>query len=329
MKFSGVMTAIVTPMTDGAVDEAALRGLVRAQLEGGVSGIVACGSTGEAATLTASEQSGVVRVVVDEVSGRVPVIAGVGARSTHGAVAEAKRGAEAGADALLVVTPAYNKPTQAGLEAHFQAVTEASSLPVCLYNVPGRTGVDLLPETVARLAQHPRIVAIKEATGSMPRAAAIQRLVEDDFSLMSGDDFTVLPFVAQGGHGCISVVSNILPSPMVELVRCTAEGKSARAQELHLGLLPVSEAMFTESNPIPVKTAAAWMGLIPTSELRLPLTPLTEGAADQVEQALLDIGVRPERTPGVPSTLGPGVLPDPAASEARTIEYNSPMDPSS
>ena len=329
MMFRGVMTAIVTPMQGGRVDEGGLRNLVRKQIEAGISGLIACGSTGEGATLTDEEQAYVVAVVAEEALSRVPVVAGVGSRSTHGAITQARAAELAGATALLVVTPAYNKPTQAGLEAHFQAVTEATSLPVCLYNVPGRTGVDLLPETVARLAQHPRIVAIKEATGSMPRAAAIQRLVEDDFSLMSGDDFTVLPFVAQGGHGCISVVSNILPGPMVELVRCTEEGKSARAQELHLGLLPVSEAMFIESNPIPVKTAAAWRGLIPTSELRLPLTPLTEGAADKVEQALLDIGVRPERTPGVPSTLGPGAPPDPAASEARTIEYNAPMDPSS
>ena len=305
MKFSGVMTAIVTPMTNGAVDEAALRGLVRAQLEGGVSGLVACGSTGEAATLTASEQSRVVRVVVDEVSGRVPVIAGVGARSTHGAVAEAERGAEAGADALLVVTPAYNKPTQEGLLAHFRAVADAVELPNILYNVPGRTACDLKPDTVADLSEHPRIVGIKEATGDLTRAADIRRVVPSDFALLSGDDFTYLPFIATGSDGCISVLSNVAPARLVAIDAAARAGRRADALAQHLALLPLMHALFVESNPIPVKTAAAWLGVIPGAELRLPLTALTQDGADVLEGALLAAGLHPVRTPGAPSTMGP------------------------
>ncbi len=218
MKLSGAMTAIVTPMQGGQVDEGGLSSLVKAQLAGGIQGLVVNGSTGEAATLTDSEQAHVLRHVIDRVGGAVPVLAGVGSRSTHGAIDQAQSAQQAGADALLVVTPAYNKPTQQGLVQHFLAVAENTGLPIVLYNVPGRTGVDLLPETVAQLASHPRIVAIKEATGSVLRAARIRCLVPDDFALLSGDDFTVFPFVAQGGDGCISVASNIIPRAMVDLV---------------------------------------------------------------------------------------------------------------
>ena len=304
MTYSGVMTAIVTPMAGGAVDEAALRSLVRAQIAGGVSGLVACGSTGEAATLTGDEQAAVVRAVVDEASGAVPVIAGVGARSTHGAIAEARRGADCGADGLLVVTPAYNKPTQDGLLAHFTAVADATKLPNVLYNVPGRTACDLKPATVGTLAEHPRIVAIKEATGDLTRAADVRRVVPADFALLSGDDFTYLPFIATGGDGCISVLSNIAPAQLVAIDTAARAGRRDEALAAHLALLPLMRALFVESNPIPVKTAAAWLGLIPGAELRLPLTPLTEGGADALEAALLTAGFLPSRAPGAPSTVG-------------------------
>ncbi len=329
MKFRGVMTAIVTPMQEGSVDAGGLRNLVRKQVDAGVHGIVACGSTGEGATLTDDEAAWVVEQVVDEVLGKVPVTAGVGSRSTHGAIAQAEAAEKAGADALLVVTPAYNKPTQAGLRAHFEAVAENTRLPICLYNVPGRTAVDLLPETVAQLAKHERIVAIKEATGSMERAAEIRRLVGEEFGLMSGDDFTVMPFLAQGGDGVISVVSNIVPAAMVEMFNAVEWHQMDRGVELHLRLLPVIRSLFVESNPIPVKTAAAWMGVIPSAELRLPLSPLTEAGAEVLAQALRGAKLAFNTSPGAKSTLGPSVLVDPDISQARTLEIGAMVAPES
>jgi 4-hydroxy-tetrahydrodipicolinate synthase len=326
MKFRGVMTAIVTPMQQGSIDEGGLRNLVRKQLEAGVKGIVACGSTGEGATLTDEEHAYVLGLVVDEVLGRVPVVAGVGARSTHGACSQAQAAEKAGADAVLVVTPAYNKPSQTGLEAHFVTVAENCGLPICLYNVPGRTGVDLLPETVLRLADHERIVAIKEATGSMERAAEIRRLCGDRIRLMSGDDFTVLPFMAQGGDGVISVVSNIMPTEMVELLSTIQWGNLDKAREWALKLLPVVRALFVETNPIPVKTAAFWLNLVPTAELRLPLTPMGRRTADQLELALIEAELRPNRRDAAPSSLGPSQLPDRESSEARTVEYTARLE---
>ncbi len=322
MKFRGVMTAIVTPMQQGSIDEGGLRNLVRKQVDAGIHGIVACGSTGEGATLTDDEQLHVFERVVDEVLGRVPVIAGIGSRSTHGAITQAQAAERAGVDGLLVVTPAYNKPTQAGLVAHFLAVAENTRLPICMYNVPGRTSVDMLPPAVAECARHERIVAIKEATGSLERAAEIQRLVGDDLALMSGDDFTGMPFLAQGGAGLISVVSNILPAAMVEMYGAVEWKNLDKARDLHLRLLPVVRSLFVESNPIPVKTAAAWLGHIPTAELRMPLVPLTEAGADVMELALIEAGLRPNRSPGAPSTLGPSELPDRDVIEARTVELN-------
>jgi 4-hydroxy-tetrahydrodipicolinate synthase len=322
MKFRGVMTALVTPMQQGSIDEGGLRNLVRRQLEAGVKGLVPCGSTGEGATLTDDEQAYVISIVADEVLGRVPVVAGVGARSTHGACAQAQAAEKAGADAVLVVTPAYNKPTQTGLESHFVTVAENCGLPICLYNVPGRTGVDLLPRTVERLAEHEKIVAIKEATGSMERSAELRRRVPAErLALMSGDDFTVLPFMAQGGDGVISVVSNIMPAQMVEMLSVISWGNLEKARELAITLLPVIRSLFNETNPIPVKTAAAWLSLVPTSELRLPLTPLGRQAAEQLELALIETGLQPNRQPGAISTLGPSILPDRDQSEARTVEY--------
>ncbi len=325
MKFSGAMTAIVTPMQGGQIDEGGLNTLIRAQLAGGIQGLIVNGSTGEAATLTDQEQQYVLRLVLERVAGSVPVVAGVGSRSTHGAVSQAQGAEAVGADALLVVTPAYNKPTQAGLVAHFLAVAENTSLPIILYNVPGRTGIDLLPETVASLSSHPRIVGIKEATGSVLRCAQIRRLVPDDFALLSGDDFTVFPFVAQGGDGCISVASNIIPRQMVDLVagaRGDAPTAFARARAQSLHLQPLFDALFVESNPIPVKTAAAWLGLFPTSELRLPLVPLTEKGGDTLLAALLGAGLSPRRGPVAASGLGPSSPLQLAAASALTLDLS-------
>lgn len=326
MTLRGAMTAIVTPMQGGSVDEGGLRSLVRYQLSAQIAGLVVNGSTGEAATLTDDEQEYVLRMVVDQVLGRVPVIAGVGSRSTHGAIAQAERAKRVGADALLVVTPAYNKPTQLGLEMHFTAVAENCDLPIVLYNVPGRTAVDMLPETVARLAQHPRIVAIKEATGSLERAAEIRKRVPSDFALLSGDDLTTFDFVAQGGHGCISVASNILPRDLVALVNGASVGHEdpafQRAKKTNDELMPVFEALFVESNPIPVKTAAAWMGIIPSAELRLPMTPLTDDGADVLEAALRTLQLEPRRRPGEPSQLGPGNPLLGEDAEAKTVDFS-------
>ena len=320
MNFEGLMTAIVTPMQGGRIDEAGLRDLVRKQIEAGVTGLIVCGSTGEGATLTEEEQIHAVHLAVDVAGGKTPVVAGIGSRSTFGAIRMAKAYESARADALLVVTPAYNKPTQGGLEAHFRAVSDATSLPVCLYNVPGRTGVDLLPETVAKLASHPKIVAIKEATGDLERAAEIRRLAGNDFGLMSGDDFTSMAFVAQGGDGCISVISNILPTPTGEMLTAAASGDLPRARELNLRLLPICRALFAESNPIPVKTAAAWLRIIPSAEMRLSLTPLTEAAGDVLETALRDVGLEFHRREGEASSLGGERMPSLEESGAPTLD---------
>ncbi len=322
MSLHGVLTAIVTPMQQGCVDEAGLRNLVRAQIEGGVQGIITCGSTGEGATLTLAEQEYVARIAADEAMGRVQVIAGIGSRSTHEALALAERLRESGVDGLLIVTPAYNKPTAEGLEQHFLTLAENTDLPICLYNVPSRTGVDLQPESVARLAQHPRIVAIKEATGSLVRATELRSLCPDDFALLTGDDPTTLAFMAQGGDGCISVVSNLAPREMVEMLEAIAQGDLKRAAKIHSQLAPLATALFVESNPIPVKTGCAWLGLINTAELRMPLSPLSEAASEQLAAALLDLGYKPKQSPSPESTLGPGEVPDREEAEASTLEFD-------
>jgi 4-hydroxy-tetrahydrodipicolinate synthase len=306
MKLRGIFTAIVTPMHEGEVDVSALRALVRHQLEGGVAGLVACGSTGEAAGLLPTEHELVVRTVVDEVMGRVPVLAGVGDRSTHGQIWEAKRSVAAGADALLVVTPAYVKPTQAGLEAHFRAVAQEAGRPIVLYNVPGRSAVDMQDEVVARLAQVPGIVGLKDATGSLDRAAELRRLVPDGFSLLSGDDPTLLAHLALGGDGAISVLSNVMPRALVDLWEAMEWGHLPRARTAFLRLFPLARALFVESNPIPVKTALMWLDILPSSELRLPLTPLSAASAERLEAAMRGAGLLPQRRAGAPSSLGVG-----------------------
>ena len=274
--FSGAITALVTPMRDGRVDEGKLRELVEFQISEGIDGLVPCGTTGEAPTLSDEEQALVIRTVVAQSKKRVPIIAGAGANATHRAVQLSKLAEECGADGLLHVAPYYNKPTQAGLIAHFRAIEAAVGLPIALYNVPGRTGCDLLPETIAELAQSSRIVALKEATGSIARAQqVIAACMRRDVSivLLSGDDATAMAFTAMGGVGVISVVSNIVPHKMSELIRLTRESKLSRARTLHYELLTLMELMFCESNPIPVKAGVSLLGLA-ANELRLPLTPL-------------------------------------------------------
>lgn len=272
-KFRGAFTAIVTPMRGDEIDDPALVDLVEEQIAGGVSGIVPCGTTGEATTLSVTEHLHVVRVVVQAVRGRVPVIAGAGANCTREAIELAQACRELGADATLQVAPYYIKPTQEGLIAHFTAIADAVPLPLVVYNVPSRTACDIKAETVAVLARHPQIVAIKEATGDMTRASRVRELCGPDFSLLSGDDFTLLPFLAVGGDGVISVTGNVIPQVFADLCRAAHEGRWADARALHELQLPLTRALFTVSNPIPVKAAMAMRGRC-RPEMRLPLQPL-------------------------------------------------------
>lgn len=272
--FRGVFTALVTPMTeDGRVDDESLTRLVDAQIDGGVHGLVPCGTTGESATLSHAEHIHVVEVVTRATRGRVPVLAGAGSNSTREAIELARACKELGVDGTLQVVPYYNRPSQAGLVRHFEAIADAVALPLVLYNVPGRTGTDMLADTVARLADHPNIVGIKEATGDMHRAAQIREQCGDAFALLSGDDFTMLPFFAVGGDGVISVVSNPAPALISRLFDAFTEGELDEARALHYRQLPLTRALFAAPNPVPAKAAVHQLGLA-APHLRSPLAAL-------------------------------------------------------
>ena len=301
LALSGVFTAIVTPFRDdGAVDEAGLRRLARRQIAGGVAGLVPCGTTGEAVTLDADEHERVVGLVAEEARGsarRVTVIAGCGSNDTRKSQALAERCRRAGADALLVVTPYYNKPTPKGLVAHFLAVADAGRLPVVLYNVPGRTGLNMQPDTVLELARDPRIVGVKEASGTVDQACEILRARPAGFAVLSGEDSLAIPMIACGAEGVIAVVSNEAPGLYVDAIGAALAGNRARASELQAKIFPLMKANFRESNPIPVKWALARLGLI-GGALRLPLVPLSPQHHAPLEDALraaglLDAGGRP------------------------------------
>ena len=274
MTFSGLMTALVTPFSDGAVDEAAFRSLVRRQLDGGVQGLVPCGTTGEAPTLSIDEHVEVVRWTVEEADGRVPVMAGIGSNCTATAISTGRRVQELGVQGVLATAPYYNKPTQDGLYLHFRAIAEAIDVDVCLYDVPGRSVVHISPVTVARLSTIPNITSLKDATGDLANATDVRRRCGPEFSLLSGDDFTSMPFLAQGGNGVISVASNALPEAMRSLVDASIAGDFEAAGRLNERLFPLFRDLFIESNPIPIKAALAHMGLL-ENELRLPMTPMT------------------------------------------------------
>jgi 4-hydroxy-tetrahydrodipicolinate synthase len=286
--FKGVITALVTPLRNDRVDEEALRRLVDEQITSGVDGLVPVGTTGESPTLTSEEHFRVVEIVVQQAKQRVPVIAGTGANSTHEAIELTLAAKAVGADATLQVTPYYNKPTQDGLYRHFKTIALAAGLPMVVYNVPGRTGCDLLPDTIARLCDVPLMVGVKEATGNMQRAAQIIARVGDRLSLLSGDDATAMPLYAVGGHGCISVVSNVAPADMAAMWDAAAAGDWRRARELHYKLFPLSEGLFIEANPIPVKTALAMMGKI-ADEIRPPLYPMAGANRDKIKKILTDL----------------------------------------
>jgi 4-hydroxy-tetrahydrodipicolinate synthase len=282
---SGCYTALITPFRDGQLDEPALQALVQRQIAGGVSGLVPCGTTGEAPALAAPEWDRVVSVVVETAGGRVPVLAGTGSNNTATAVERTRRARTLGADGALVVTPYYNRPTQEGLYRHFTAIAEAVDLPLVLYNVPGRTGVNLLPETVVRLADIQGIVAVKEASGSLDQASQIVREAPEAFVVLSGDDSLTLPMMGVGASGVISVVSNIAPEAVTALTSACLAGDFSSGREMHLALFDLCRAMFVETNPTPVKTAAALLGYC-SPEVRLPLAPLGESARLRVETAL-------------------------------------------
>ncbi len=288
--FKGSMVAIITPFKEGKVDEETYRELIEFQIENNTSAIVPCGTTGESATLSIEEHSRVIDLAVEAVNKRVPVIAGTGGNSTSEAIELTRHAKKAGADATLQVTPYYNKPSQEGLFRHYTAIADAVSLPQVLYNVPGRTGVNMLPETVARLAERPEIVAIKEASANLGQMAEIVRLAGENLTLISGDDNLTLPILSIGGRGVISVVANIVPRDNADLLTAWEEGNIDKAKALYFKLLPLCQAMFYETNPVPVKTSLALMGKI-QDELRLPLAPMVTANLEKLKKALRDYGL--------------------------------------
>lgn len=287
----GSMVALVTPMeADGTLDWEGLHKLVDWHLEKGTHAIVAVGTTGESATLTVGEHLQVIKKVVDQVAGKVPVIAGTGANSTIEAIELTQSAKDAGADACLSVTPYYNKPTQEGLFLHHQAIAKAVALPQLLYNVPGRTGVDMLPETAARLSVIENIIGIKEATGDIDRAKWLVENTSDDFVILSGDDVSAVELMLVGGKGDISVTANVAPAEVAKMCELAIAGKADEARAMNQHLMAVHDAMFVESNPIPVKWAVAEMGLMQDG-LRLPLTPMAPEYHSQVRTALKGAGL--------------------------------------
>lgn len=291
--FTGSIVALVTPMDDkGQVDRASLKKLIDYHVASGTSAIVSVGTTGESATLNHDEHVDVVLQTLELADGRIPVIAGAGANATAEAIALTERFNNSGVVGCLTVTPYYNKPMQEGLFQHFKAIAEHTDLPQILYNVPSRTGCDMLPETIARLAEIKNIIAVKEATGNLSRVSQIQELVNDDsFILLSGDDATALDFMQLGGQGVISVTANVAAREMAELCKLAADGDFAKARKLNQRLMALHQQLFVEANPIPVKWACKVLGLIATDTMRLPMTPISDKARPVVEQALKHVGL--------------------------------------
>jgi 4-hydroxy-tetrahydrodipicolinate synthase len=284
------MVAVVTPFKDGRVDEAKVRELVEFHIKNGTDVLVPCGTTGESPTLSHDEHRRVIELAIQTANKRIPVVAGTGSNSTAEAIDLTRFAKNAGADGALVVLPYYNKPTQQGLIAHCRAIADAVDLPLILYNIPGRTGINMLPETLAALADHPNIVGMKEATGNLEQMTQDIVLCGAKLSFLSGDDTLTLPLMAVGGKGVISVVANIVPRDVADLTRAFLSGDWKRARELHLKLFPLCQAMFCETNPIPVKTAMALMGMI-NGELRLPLCPMSEANLSKLKAALRAYGL--------------------------------------
>jgi 4-hydroxy-tetrahydrodipicolinate synthase len=288
MQLQGSLVAIVTPFRDGKIDVSSYRKLIEFQIEHGTSGIIPCGTTGESATLTHAEHAELVALTCELVNKRVPVIAGTGSNATHEAIRLTQEAKKAGADASLLITPYYNKPTQQGLFEHFTAVADAVDLPVVLYNVPGRTACSLAPTTVFRLAEHPRIVAVKDATGSLDWTSEV--VGGCNLTILSGDDSATLASIALGAQGVISVLANVAPRAMAELVAKALAGEFVEARQIHRRYFHLMKSLFIESNPIPVKAALHMMGMI-GPDLRLPLTPISEGTRTQLREALQRVGL--------------------------------------
>lgn len=288
--FQGCFTALVTPFRDGTLDERALHDLVELQIGAGIDGLVPCGSTGEAATLSHAEHRRVVEVVVAAARGRVQVLAGTGSNSTSEAIELTRHAKEAGADGAVLISPYYNKPTQQGLVAHYAEVARQTSFPLLVYNIPGRTASNVLPDTLARLAELEQVVGVKESSGNLDQMAHVIAAVPDDFAVLSGDDSLTLPLLAIGGAGVISTTSNLVPAEMVELVRAFRAGDVERARALHYRLLPLFDALFAETNPIPIKAALALRGTI-LEELRLPLTRLSPPSRERLQVAMKELGL--------------------------------------
>lgn len=287
--FKGCFVAIATPFKEGEVDEKSLRGLIHFCLDKGIDGIVPCGTTGESPTLSFEEHKRVIQITVEEVKGKVPVIAGTGSNNTEEAVELTNFAKEVGAEATLVITPYYNKPTPRGMEAHYARLNEIG-IPIIIYNVPSRTGINIPPETVGKLSRLKNIVGIKEASGNIDQMSSIISLSKNDFSVLSGNDSHTLPLLSLGGVGVISVVANIAPGDMTQMVKAYLEGNIEKAKELHYKLYPLCRAMFIETNPLPVKTALAKMGMI-EKKWRLPLVGMKEENEKKLEKVLSDYGL--------------------------------------
>ena len=288
--FRGAIVAIVTPFKKGKVDEAALRKLVEFQIKNGTDGIVPCGTTGESSTLSHEEHDRVIEIVIDAVNKRVPVIAGTGSNSTAEAIRLTRHAHEAGADGALMVAPYYNRPTQEGLYQHYKAVADAVRIPIIIYNIPGRTGVNINPDTLARLAKVKNIVGVKEASGSIKQMSDVISLCGPDFDVLSGDDLFTLPLMAMGGKGVISVISNVAPADMAAMVDAFDAGDLEKARALHHKMAPLIDSLFIETNPTPVKAALAMMKKI-SYEVRLPLYRMSDGNYEKLKKVMIGYGL--------------------------------------
>jgi 4-hydroxy-tetrahydrodipicolinate synthase len=286
--FHGALTAIITPFRDGAVDEAALRELIEWQIQSGIDGLVPCGSTGESATLSHAEHERVIKITVEQTRKRVPVVAGTGSNSTAEAIRLTASAREMGADGALLISPYYNKPTQDGIYKHYKMIAGSVDLPIFAYNIPGRTGSNIAPETFARLAEIKNIIGVKEASGSTEQTSDILRLTNGQFTVLSGDDALTVPLMAIGAKGVIATIGNAMPREIHELAAAGLAGDFERARQLHYKMLPLMRTLFLETNPICIKQALAFMGKC-CNELRLPLVPMTAPAAEKLKAAMKEV----------------------------------------
>jgi 4-hydroxy-tetrahydrodipicolinate synthase len=288
--FKGYFTALITPFRDGKIDEGAYRALIDWQIAEGIGGLVPCGTTGESPTLSHAEHMRLIEICIDQARGRVPVVAGTGSNSTAEAIELTRHAKKAGATAALLVMPYYNKPTQAGMYEHFKAIAEAGDIPILIYNIPPRSVVNMTVETMTRLSKLKNIVGVKDATADLARPTQMRVAAGPEFCQMSGEDGTALAFFAQGGHGCISVTSNVAPRQCVEVYKAWASGDERKALDLHTRLMPLHDAMFVETNPMPVKYAASLIGKC-SGEMRLPMVTPLAASRERIEKAMRELGL--------------------------------------